>query len=70
METNLNPLTTKSDKLLISPYNITPESNIKITEIKKKWPTTHKALWFWNKFPLSAPQEMYKEKCVEYVHWC
>ena len=35
METNLNPLTTKSDKLLISPYNITPESNIKIARIKK-----------------------------------
>ena len=35
METNLNPLTPKSDKLLISPYNITPESNIKITRIKK-----------------------------------
>ena len=32
---NLNPLTPKSDQLLISPYNITPESNIKITRIKE-----------------------------------
>ena len=34
-EKNLNPLTPKSDQLLISPYNITPESNIKITRIKE-----------------------------------
>ena len=32
---NLNPLTTKSDQLQISPYNITPESNIKVTRIKE-----------------------------------
>ena len=32
---NLNPLTPKSDQLLISPYNITPKSNIKITRIKE-----------------------------------
>ena len=32
----LNPLTPKSDQLLISPYNyITPESNIKVTGIKE-----------------------------------
>ena len=30
-----NPLTPKSDQLLISPYNITPESNIKATRIKE-----------------------------------
>ena len=34
-EKNLNPLTPKSDQLLISPYNITPKSNIKITRIKE-----------------------------------
>ena len=28
-----NPLTPKSDQLLISHYNITPESNIKVTRI-------------------------------------
>ena len=32
---NLNPLTPKSDQLLISPYNITPESNIKVMRIKE-----------------------------------
>ena len=32
---NLNPLSPKSDKLLISPYNITPESNINVTRIKE-----------------------------------
>ena len=32
---NLNPLTPKSDQLLISPYYITPESNIKIMRIKE-----------------------------------
>ena len=29
----VNPLTPKSDELLILPYNITPESNIKVTRI-------------------------------------
>ena len=29
----VNPLTSKSDQLLILPYNITPESNIKVTRI-------------------------------------
>ena len=32
---NLNPLSPKSDLLLISPYNITPESNIKVRGIKE-----------------------------------
>ena len=31
----LNPLTPKSDQHLISPYNITPESNIKVTRVKQ-----------------------------------
>ena len=30
-----NPLTLKSDQHLISPYNITPESNIKVMKIKE-----------------------------------
>lgn len=30
-----NPLTPKSDKHLISPYNITNESNIKVARIKE-----------------------------------
>ena len=32
---NLNSLTLKSDQFLISPYNITPESNIKVLRIKE-----------------------------------
>ena len=32
---NLNPLTPKSDKLQISLFNITPESNIRVTRIKE-----------------------------------
>ena len=31
----LNPLTPKSDQHLISPYNITPESNIKVMRVKQ-----------------------------------
>ena len=30
-----NPLTPESDKYLISPYNITPESHIKVMKIKE-----------------------------------
>ena len=32
---HINPLSSKSDQLLISPHNITPESNIKVTGIKE-----------------------------------
>ena len=31
----INPLTPKSDQHLISPYNITPESHIKVMRIKE-----------------------------------
>ena len=31
----LNPLTPKSDQHLISPYNIIPESNIKVMRVKQ-----------------------------------
>ena len=31
----INPLNPKNDQLLISPYNISPESNIKVTRIKE-----------------------------------
>ena len=30
-----NPLISKNDKILISPYNITPKSNVKVTRIKE-----------------------------------
>ena len=32
---SVNPLTPKSDKHLISPYNISPESHIKVMRIKE-----------------------------------
>ena len=35
MKKLLNPLTLKSDKHLISPYNIIPESHIKVRRIKE-----------------------------------
>ena len=47
------PLTLESDQLLISPYNVTPESNIKVTRIKEMI-TNLKSSWFLNKFSLSA----------------
>ena len=56
-------LTLESDQLLISPYNITPESNIKVTRIKEMI-TNLKSSWFLNKFLLSALQEMYREQWV------
>ena len=50
----LNPFTLKSDKHLISPYNITPESHIKVTRIKEMI-TIKRSSWLLNKFSLSAP---------------
>ena len=32
---HINPLSPKSDQLLISPYNVTPESNTEVTGIKE-----------------------------------
>ena len=52
--TIINPLNLKSDQLLISPYNITPESNIKVMRIKEMI-TNQKGSWLSNKFSLSAP---------------
>ena len=57
----LNPLTLKSDQHLISPYNITPESNMKVMRIKEMITSTS------IKFFLSAPQEIYGES-MENVH--
>ena len=63
---NLNPLTLKSGQPLISPYNITPESNIKVTRIKEM--ITNLQNLVLNKFSLSALQEMYREQYGEYAH--
>ena len=49
-----NPFTLKSDKHLISPYNITPESHIKVMRIKEMI-TIKRSSWLLNKFSLSAP---------------
>ena len=46
-----NPLHPKSDKHLISPNSITPESNIKVTEIKEMI-TNWRSSWLLNKFSL------------------
>ena len=34
VKSSFNPLTPKSEEHLISPYNITPESNIKVRRVK------------------------------------
>ena len=49
-----NPFTLKSDKYLISPYNITPESHIKVMRIKEMI-TIKRRSWLLNNFSLSAP---------------
>ena len=64
-----NPLTPTSDQLLISPYNITRESNIKVTRIKEMIPNFLSS-WFLYKFSSSALQEMYREQYGEYADWC
>ena len=50
----INPLTPKSDQNLISPYNITPESHIKVTR-KKEMIINNRRSRLLNKFSLSAP---------------
>ena len=50
----LNLLTPKSDWQLISPYHITPESNIKVRRIKELI-TYELSSWLLDKFSLSAP---------------
>ena len=62
-----NRLTPKSDQLLISHYNIIPETNIVVARIKEM---IINSSWFLNKFSLSALQEMYGEQNGEYSYWC
>ena len=50
----INPLNPKSDQHLISPYNITSESHIKVMRIKEMV-TKEGTFWLANKFSLSAP---------------
>ena len=63
----LNSLTLLSDQHLISPHNITPESNIQVTGIKQII-TNLRNSGFLNKFSLSAPSEMYREQYREYAY--
>ena len=57
----INPLAPKSDKHLISPYNITPESNMKVVRVEEMI-TNGSSSWLWEKFSLSASLEMYREQ--------
>ena len=58
-----------SDYHLISPYNITPQSNINVTRIEEMI-TNLRSSWLLNKFSLSAPQEKYREQYREYLNEC
>ena len=63
-----NTLIPESDKHLISPFNITPESHIKVMRIKEmiiNWRTS----WLLNKFSLPAHKEIYREQFGEYAFW-
>ena len=66
---NQLPLTPESDQHVISPFNIIPESNIKVMRIKEiiiNWRTS----WLLNEFSLPAHWEMYREQYGEYAYWC
>ena len=65
-----NPITPKSDYHLISPYNITLESNIKVMRIMEMINRYRSSWLLSDKFSLSAPQEMYREQYGEYAYWC
>ena len=60
----------KSDKHLIYPCSITPESNTKVMNVKEMITNLKKSCWLLHKFSLSAPLEMYKEQYGEYAYWC
>ena len=64
----LNPSAPKSDKHLISPYHIPPESNMKVVRIEEMI-TNWRSSWLLNKFSLSASLEMYGEQYEEYAYW-
>ena len=55
-----NPLIPKNDQHLISLYDITTVSNIKVKRIKEMI-TSQRSSWLFNKFSLSAPWKMYGE---------
>ena len=59
----------KSDQHVISPYIITPGSNIQVTR-KEKMIINWRSSWLLNKFSSLAPKEMYREQYGEYAFWC
>ena len=50
----LNPLTPKSDQHVISPHNVSRESDNKVTRMKETI-NNLRSFWLLNKFSLSAP---------------
>ena len=62
----VNPLMPKSDKLLISSFNISPESSIKATRIRGNDHQLKKLLMV-KKISLSIPLEM-QGYCMENMH--
>ena len=63
----LNPLTPKSDQHPISPYIISPESNIYVTRIEKMI-INLRSSWLLNKFSLSVSKEMYREHSMKNMY--
>ena len=61
-----NTFTPKCDQHLISPHEITPKSNIKVTRIKEMI-TNSRSSWLWDTFSLLAPWKMYREQYGEYA---
>ena len=69
MMQTVNLLALKGDQHLISPYNITPESNIKVTRIVETI-TNQISSWLLTKFSSSGSEEMSREQCREYECLC
>ena len=64
----INPWTPKSDQHLLSPYNITPESHLRVTRIKEMI-TNQSSSWLLTKFFSLEPWYMYGEQYGEYAYW-
>ena len=69
MMQTVNLLALKGDQHLISPCNITPESNIKVTRIVETV-TNQISSWLLTKFSSSGSEEMSREQCREYECLC
>ena len=69
MMQTVNLLALKGDQHLISPYNITPESNSKVTRIEETI-TNQISSRLLTKFSSSGSEEMSREQCREYECLC